>query len=155
MSVAPESQSSSQYLSSSHSSINQSKKASSEISKTYKHVSQLYLTRRLAEAYEVLQPVIKPSVVSHDGHQSDDDGLSLAPIAIATTSQRIKIWSLFAALMNAILDLGNEQGKQEFGQKQYREIVRLVQNGDIWEQVVQDGYRGREASVDAEVVYNL
>jgi hypothetical protein len=93
--------------------------------------------------------------VSHDAQPTDDEGLALAPIAIATTSQRIKIWSLFAALMNAILDLGNEQGKQEFGQKQYREILRLVQSGDIWEQVVQDGYRGREASVDAEVVYNL
>jgi hypothetical protein len=154
MSIGSESQSSSQYLSSSHSSLNPSKKASSEISKTYKHTSQLYLTRRLAEAYEALQPVIKTPVQT-DGHQSDDDAPILAPIATATTSQRIKTWSLYAALLNAIVDLGNEEGKQEFGQKLYREIVRLVQSGDVWDQVVQQGYRGREDSVDAEVVYNL
>ena len=154
MSIGPESQSSSQYLSSSHSSINQSKKASSEISKTYKHASQLYLTRRLAEAYEALQSVIKPSVQTN-GHQSDEDVPPLAPIATATTSQRIKTWSLYATLLNAILDLGSEDGKSEFGQKLYREIVRLVQTSEVWEQVVQDGYRGRESSVDAEVVYNL
>ena len=154
MSVEPESQSSSQYLSSSHSSLNHSKKASSEISKTYKHASQLYLTRRLAEAYEAVQPVIKPSL-QVNGHQSEDEATPLAPIATATTSQRIKTWSLYAALLNAILDLGSEEGKQEFGQKLYRDIVRLVQTSEVWDQVVQDGYRGRESSVDAEVVYNL
>ena len=154
MSTDPDSQSSSQYLSSSHSSLNQSKRQSSEISKTYKHASQLYLTRRLAEAYEALQPVIKRPEHAN-GDQSEDHLPPLAPIATATTSQRIKTWSLYATLLNAVLDLGNEEGKSEFGQKQYRDIVRLVQSSDIWEQVVQNGYRGREASVDAEVVYNL
>lgn len=154
MSPDPDSQSSSQYLSSSHSSLNQSKRQSSEISKTYKQASQLYLTRRLAEAYEALQPVIKRPEQAN-GTQSDDDHPLLAPIATATTSQRIKIWSLYASLLNAILDLGTEEGKSEFGQKQYREIVRVVQSSEVWEQVVQEGYRGREASVDAEVVYNL
>lgn len=154
MSIGSDSQSNSQYLSSSHSSLNQSKKASSEISKTYKHVSQLYLTRRLAEAYEALQPVIKPPTQTN-GHDAEDDAPVLAPIATASTSQRIKTWSLYAALVNAIVDLGNDEGKQELGQKLYRDIVRLVQTGEIWDQVVQDGYRGREASVDAEVVYNL
>ena len=154
MSTDPESQSSSQYLSSSHSSFSQSKRQSSEISKTYKHASQLYLTRRLAEAYEALQPVIRPSEQAN-GHHSDEDLPPLAPIATATTSQRIKIWSLYATLLNAILDLGSEEGKSEFGQKQYREIVRLVQSSEVWNEVVKDGYGGREASVDAEVVYNL
>jgi hypothetical protein len=154
MSIGPDSQSSSQYLSSSHSSINRSKKASSEISKTYKHASQLFLTRRLAEAYEALEPVIKqPSQAN--GNHSDEDTPVIAPIATAATSQRIKIWSLYATLLDAAVDLGNELGKQEFGQKLYRDLVRQVQSSDVWEQVVQDGYQGREASVDAEVVYNL
>lgn len=155
MSFGTESQSESQYLSSSHSSLNSSKKASSEIAKTYKHASQLYLTRRLFEAYETLQSVIKaPS--QQNGHAShEDDGPLLAPIATASTSQRIKTWSLYAALLNAAIDLGSEEGAHEFGQKQYRDILKLVQNGDVWEAVVQDGYRGREDSVDAEVVYNM
>lgn len=155
MSTEGQSPSGSQYLSSSRSSLNASKRSSSEISKTYKHASQLYLTRRLHEAYETILPVIKPPKQAN-GHVNDEDETpALAPIASATTSQRIKIWSLYAALLNAVVDLGSEAGKQEFGQKLYREIVRIVQTGDVWEQVVQDGYQGREASVDAEVVYNL
>lgn len=156
MSFGTDSQSNSQYLSSSQGSLNtSSKRASSEISKTYKHASQLYLTRRLAEAYEALQPVIRPPQQQNGHTQTEDDGLVLAPIATATTSQRIKTWSLYAALLNAAVDLGSEEGTKEFGQKQYREILSLVQKGDVWERVVQDGYRGREDSVDAEVVYNL
>jgi hypothetical protein len=58
-------------------------------------------------------------------------------------------------LLNSIVDLGDAEGRQIFGSKEYRELKRQVQNGDIWEQVVRDGYQGREGSVDAEVVYNL
>jgi hypothetical protein len=155
MSFGDESQSASQYLSSSHSSLNASKKASSEISKIYRHASQLYLTRRLAEAYEVLQSVIEPPAPQQNGHAEHDEGPILAPIATASTSQRIKTWSLYAALLNAAIDLGSEEGAREFGQQRYRKLLKLVQNGDVWEQVVQDGYRGREDSVDAEVVYNI
>lgn len=90
-----------------------------------------------------------------NGNHSDEDMPVIAPIATAATSQRIKIWSLYATLLDAAVDLGNELGKQEFGQKLYRDLVRQVQSSDVWEQVVQDGYQGREASVDAEVVYNL
>jgi hypothetical protein len=155
MSFGTESQSNSQYLSSSQSSLSTSKKASSEIARTYKHASQLYLTRRLCEAYEALLTVIKPPVEQngHTGHE--DDSPALALIATASTSQRIKTWSLYAALLNAAIDLGSEEGAREFGQKQYRDILKLVQIGEVWEQVVQDGYRGREDSLDAEVVYNI
>lgn len=149
MSIGTDSQSSSQHLSSSVSSLNQSKKSSSEISKIYKHASQLFLTRRLFEAYEALQPIITPSTKARP-----DDSPALAPIATATTSQRIKIWSLYVTLLNSVVELGQEEGKQSFG-REYRDIVRKVQNGDIWTQVVKDGYQGREDSVDAEVVYNL
>ncbi|KIX93194.1 uncharacterized protein Z520_11048 [Fonsecaea multimorphosa CBS 102226] len=151
MSIGTDSQSSSRDLSSSISSLNQSsKRTSSEISKIYKHASQLFLTRRLLEAYEALQPVIAPP-----SQNRPDDSPALAPIATATTSQRIKIWSLYVTLLNSIVDLGYEEGKQLFGSKEYKEIVRRVQHGEIWEQVVKDGYQGREGSVDAEVVYNL
>jgi hypothetical protein len=57
--------------------------------------------------------------------------------------------------MNSIVDLGTEQGKRDFGQNEYRALVAKVRDGEIWEQIVRDGYNGREGSVDAEVVYNL
>ena len=133
--------------------------STSEISKVYKHTSQLYLTRRVAECYEALLPVVRsPSKAdqTNGNHSaSEDDSQSRAPIALASTSQRIKIWSLYAALLNVIIELGDEEGKRDFGSKQYREIVRNVQSGEVWEQVVKEGYMGRESSVDAEVVYNL
>lgn len=151
MSIGTDSQSSSQHLSTSVSSLNPSgKRASSEISKIYKHASQLFLTRRLVEAHEALQPVITPP-----GQTRPDDSPALAPIATATTSQRIKIWSLYVTLLNSIVDVGSEEGRQLFGQREYRDIVRGVQGGDVWAQVVKDGYQGREGAVDAEVVYNL
>lgn len=155
MSLATDSSSSSQYLSSSQSSLRESKRASSEISKTYKHASQLYLTRRLAESYEVIQPIIKPPTKSEDDTTDGDEPAPTAPIALASTSHRIKIWSLYITLLNAMVDLGPEEGRSLFGSKEYGVVVRGVQNGDIWEQVVRDGYQGREGSVDAEVVYNL
>lgn len=149
MSIDSESPSSTQLLSSSQSSLN-GKKSSSEISKIYKHASQLFLTRRLVEAYEALKPVVTPP-----GTVRPDDSPAQAPIATATTSQRIKIWSLYVTLLNSIIDLGYEEGKEQFGAREYNDIVRRVQSGDVWEQVVRDGYQGREGSVDAEVVYNL
>jgi hypothetical protein len=113
------------------------------------------LTRRLVEAYEALQAIIKPAQESNGYSHHEEESTPLAPIASASTSQRIKVWSLYATLLNAIVELNGEDGKQEFGQKLYRDILRQVQSGDIWEQVIKDGYRGREESVDAEVVYNL
>lgn len=155
MSVGAESLSDSQYLSSSQSSLIASKRTSSEISKTYKHASQLYLTRRLAEAYEALQPVIKPPQKTDDNSHATDEPTPLAIIALASTSHRIKIWSLYITLLNAIVDLGPDEGRKDFGSKAYGQLVRAVQTGDVWDQVVRDGYQGREGSVDAEVVYNL
>jgi hypothetical protein len=154
MSIGSDSPGASQSLSTSISSLPSSKKASSEISRTYKHASQLYLTRQLAEAYEVLQPVIEPPKTTEDEVQNDDEHTRLAPIASAGNSQRIKIWSLYVTLLNAIVDLGSDEGRRDFG-KEYNNILRNVQSGGIWEQVVRNGYQGREGSVDAEVVYNL
>ena len=155
MSTATHSLSNSEYLSSSQSSLGPSKKASSEISKTYKEALQLFLTRRLSEALSVLQPVITPPTQTNDNANGDDDASSLAPIATATQSQRIKVWSLYVTLMNSIVDLGDDEGRRDFGQKEYKALVAKVRDGEIWEQVIRDGYNGREGSVDAEVVYNL
>lgn len=125
-------------------------------SKTYKKASQLYLTRRLPESLASLQPIITvPSW--QDDHQTNGDysAAAVAPIATAPSTWRIKVWNLYITLLSAIVDLGAEEGKSQFGQKEWKAIATQVREGGIWETVVQAGYRGREGSVDAEVVYNL
>jgi hypothetical protein len=123
-------------------------------SKTYKKASQLYLTRRLPEALESLQPIITPSV-SKDDTNNADNTTPVAPIATAAGTWRIKVWNLYITLLSAIVDLGAEEGKKQFGLKEWKSIASQVRDGAIWETVVEVGYQGREGSVDAEVVYNL
>lgn len=65
------------------------------------------------------------------------------------------MWNLYITLLSAIVDLGAEEGKKQFGQKEWKAIASQVREGGIWETVVKVGYQGREGSVDAEVVYNL
>jgi hypothetical protein len=147
--------SNSQHLSSSISSLSPGRKPSSEISKAYKHASQLYLTRRFPESLSILEPIVTP-VLQSNGHNDDDREASReAPIAAATTTQRIKVWVLYITLLNSIADLGQDEGKRCFGHPRYRDMVARVRNGEIWEVVLRDGYSGEEGSVDAEVVYNL
>ncbi|KAJ6061962.1 uncharacterized protein N7446_006082 [Penicillium canescens] len=124
-------------------------------SKTYKKASQLYLTRRLPEALASLQPIITPSAPQEDQHTNGDSSTSVAPIATAASTWRIKVWNLYITLLSAIVDLGAEEGKKQFGQKEWKGIASQVREGGIWETVVEVGYQNREGSVDAEVVYNL
>ncbi|CAI7577898.1 unnamed protein product [Penicillium viridicatum] len=123
-------------------------------SKTYKKASQLYLTRRLPEALTNLQPIITPST-SEDQHTNGENSTPVAPIATAAGTWRIKVWNLYITLLSAIVDLGAEEGKKQFGQKEWKAIASQVREGAIWETVVEVGYQGHEGSVDAEVVYNL
>jgi hypothetical protein len=123
-------------------------------SKTYKKASQLYLTRRLPEALANLQPLITPSA-PEDQHTNGDSSTPVAPIATAAGTWRIKVWNLYITLLSAIVDLGAEEGKKQFGLKDWKSIASQVREGAIWETVVDVGYRGHEGSVDAEVVYNL
>lgn len=122
-------------------------------SRTYKKASQLYLTRRLHESLTALEPVITPSQVPDDLYVNGD--ASTSPIAAAPSTWRIKVWNLYITLLSAIVDLGPEEGRKLFGQKEWKAVSSQVRDGGIWETVVQTGYRGLEGSVDAEVVYNL
>lgn len=131
------------------------RKPSPDISKAYKHASQLFVTRRFPEAFSVLEPIITPAQQANGFKDSNEDSQSQTAIALATTTQRIKVWSLYITLLNSIVDLGYDEGKRSFGQNRYKEIVNCVRSGDIWDTIVRDGYAGREGSVDAEVVYNL
>jgi hypothetical protein len=136
-------------------SLPSAKRSSPEISKAYKHASQLFLTRSFAEALRILEPIVASLPrLSRRGDEFDDPG-SEAPIATATKSQRIKVWVLYITLLSSIIDLGQDEGKRRFGEAGYNEIVRQVHTGEIWDIVVRDGYGGREGSVDTEVVNNL
>ncbi|KAJ2993278.1 hypothetical protein NUW58_g1887 [Xylaria curta] len=123
----------------------------SQISKTYRQASQLFLTRRLPEALSTLLPLITPSTEG-----SDVNGLTEpAPVVRASRATRIKVWSLYLTILNAILELDSEEGKEAFGSQEWRALCQKVRNGDVWEEVVQFGYHGIEGDVDSDVVINL
>lgn len=124
-------------------------------SKTYKKASQLFLTRRLVESLASLQPIITVPTTQDDQHTNGDNSPPVAPIATAPATWRIKVWNLYITLLSAIVDLGAEEGPKQFGQKEWKSIATQVREGAIWETVVQIGYRGREGSVNPEVVNNL
>jgi len=133
-----------------------SRRGTSILSKTYKEASTLYLTRRLTEALQILEPFVSTPKTATEDEQSDEQQSSLIPpIAQASRSTRIKFWSLYLTLLNAIIELGPEEGKNQFGSTLWRRIVAKVRDGSIWEEVTQAGYGGREGSVDADVVSNL
>lgn len=120
----------------------------------YKQASDLFLTRRLTEALSILQPVIVQPLANHADLETEREP---EPTIISSASRnvRIKIWSLYLTLLNAIIELGPEEGKLSFGSKVWKDIVNKVQDGSIWEEVVQVGYGGFEGNVDDEVVINL
>ncbi|KAI1816804.1 hypothetical protein GGS20DRAFT_536259 [Poronia punctata] len=128
-----------------------SRVAPSQISKTYRQASQLFLTRRLPEALSTVLPLITPSTEG-----SEADGLTEpAPVVRASRSTRIKVWTLYLTILNAILELDPQEGKDAFGTQEFRTLCHKVRDGDVWEEVVQFGYHGVEGDVDSEVVINL
>jgi solute carrier family 10 (sodium/bile acid cotransporter), member 7 len=126
-------------------------------SQTYKSASQLFLTRRLQESLNTLAPIVTTPATSDDVQiaNGDSNTSTLASIAFASSNVRIKVWNLYITLLSNIIDLGPEEGKIEFGQKEWKALVAKVRDGSIWEEIVQTGYQGLEGSVDADVIYNL
>ncbi|KFY14263.1 hypothetical protein V491_06109, partial [Pseudogymnoascus sp. VKM F-3775] len=145
--------SSSQLLSASMASSTSSRHGSSQISKIYRQSSTLFLTRRLPESLSTIIPVITaPTTTDSNGNVSVVDQ---APIAKSSRTTRIKVWSLYLTILNAIVELDGEEGKAAFGTQEWRNLVTKVRDGIVWEEVVQNGYRGVEGDVDADVVINL
>lgn len=140
----------SQGLSSSVGSISSPRKARSEISKVYKQAEALFVTRRFPEALSSIEPLI---TVLH--RPNDEATADVAPIARASPKSRIKVWSFYLTLLNAIAELGPETGKKEFGGREWRNLVAKAQDGTIWDEVVDIGYGGIEGNVDPDVVFNL
>ncbi|KAI9166798.1 Serine/threonine-protein kinase haspin [Paramyrothecium foliicola] len=120
---------------------------SSHISKTYRQASTLFLTRRLPEALTTLIPLITPPATADDGE--------LAPVAKSSRTTRVKVWSLYLTILNAVIELEAEEGKNAFGTQEWRALCSKVRDGNVWEDVVRNGYHGVEGDVDPDVVINL
>ncbi|KAK3953586.1 hypothetical protein QBC32DRAFT_323387 [Pseudoneurospora amorphoporcata] len=132
--------------------------SSSSISKAYRQASTLFLTRRLPEALSTVLPLITPSPSESATPGDVASGAAAfdpAPVAKASRSTRIKVWSLYLTILNAILDLNSDEGKDAFGTQEWRALCNKVREGEVWEEVVRNGYHGSEGDVDADVVINL
>ncbi|KAL8789023.1 MAG: hypothetical protein Q9195_007043 [Heterodermia aff. obscurata] len=145
--------STSRFLGSSIESLSPSRNVTSRTSKTYKQARDLFLTRRLPEAYSAIQSLVNVPAVSDESPESDDP--RVAPIATASRGQRIKVWSLYLTLLNAINELGPQEGEAQFGNKEWSRLTSKASDSSIWSEVVQNGYGGVEGNLDADVVVNL
>lgn len=134
---------------SSLSSSNSARPTPSHVSKTYRQSSSLFLTRRLPEALSTILPLITPHSASADGVTEP------APVAKSSRNTRIKVWTLYIAILNAVAALEPDEGKAAFGTQEWRSLCSRVRDGDVWEEVVQSGYHGVEGDVDSDVVINL
>lgn len=119
----------------------------SQVSKTYRQASTLFLTRRLPESLSTLLPLITPPEPAENGDP--------APVARSSRTTRIKVWSLYLTIMNAIIELEPEEGKDAFGAQDWKALCSKVREGQIWEDVVKNGYHGIEGDVDSDVIINL
>jgi hypothetical protein len=131
-----------------------SRQCPSQISRIYRQASTLFLTRRLPESLSTILPIIISPSCDLDLNVNAP-GNEPAPISSASRTTRIKIWSLYLTILNAIVELDSEEGKQTFGVREWRAIVTKVRDGDVWDEVIKNGYRGVEGNVDSEVVINL
>lgn len=144
----------SRLLGSSVGSISSPRKAKSEISKVYKQAEALFVTRRFSEALACIEPLITVPPSENDAYD-DEATPDVAPIARASSKSRVKVWSFYLTLLNAIAELGSEDGKKEIGGREWRNLVAKAQDGSIWDEVINIGYGGVEGNVDADVVFNL
>ncbi|KAI8942046.1 hypothetical protein NX059_000150 [Plenodomus lindquistii] len=150
----------SRYLSSSLSSLSASRQQSSQIAKAYRQAAQLFLTRRLPEALSTIEPIITPPPPHDDdahAHANAQNGhvVGYAPIANASRGTRVKVWSFYLTFLNAVVELGAEEGKHAFGTTRWKQLVSKCRDGSVWDEVVKDGYAGAEGDVDTDVVINL
>ncbi|KAF8470197.1 hypothetical protein BDZ91DRAFT_720127 [Kalaharituber pfeilii] len=108
------------------------------ISRTYKTCTNLFLTRRLPEALATLQPVVAESA---------------NPRSKVSRSLRIKVWSLYFAILDAAAKMGSEEGKKLWGAAEWRKIVQKIRTAKVWDEAV-EAYTS-EGRVDADVVIAL
>ncbi|KAF2674230.1 hypothetical protein BT63DRAFT_419533 [Microthyrium microscopicum] len=142
-------------------SLSSSRHQSSQVAKTYRQAANLFLTRRFPEALSTIEPIItvqpSDSGPSQNGNGADHiaQQAAVAPVAYASKTTRIKIWSFWLTFLHQVVDLGPEEGKHAFGTTKWKALVSKARDGAVWDDVVRDGYGGVEGSVDADVVVSL
>ncbi|KAF2448709.1 hypothetical protein P171DRAFT_518189 [Karstenula rhodostoma CBS 690.94] len=146
---------SSRNLGASVSSLSSSRQHSQHLAKAYRQAAQLFLTRRLPEALSTIEPIITPPAQEDANGAPDADFAGYAPIATASRGTRVKVWSFYLTFLNAVVELGAEEGKLAFGSTRWKQLVSKCRDGSVWDDVARDGYAGVEGDVDAEVVVNL
>lgn len=133
-----------------------SSRHTSHMTKTYRQASTLFLTRRLPEALSTVLPLVTPPAGGLPGSdQAGEVSGDPAPVAEASRSMRVKVWSLYLTILNAIVELEPDDGKDAFGSQEWRGLCAKVREGAIWDEVARNGYHGVEADVDSDVVINL
>nr|POE79571.1 hypothetical protein CFP56_07636 [Quercus suber] len=140
----------SRYLSTSLSNLSRSRSTNTFIVRAYRQATQLYLTRQFKDALEVLETIILPNS-SADTDTDEDE----APIAQSSRGTRTKVWVFYLSIINAIIELGPEEGRTIFGIARWQQIASKAREGTVWDEIVHNGYNGNEGDVDADVVVNL
>ena len=108
------------------------------VSRVYRAATSLFLTRRLPDALSALQPIIADSV---------------SPRVRCSRTLRIKVWSLYFAILDATTKMGPEEGKKVWGAQEWRRIVSRVRSGAIWNEAIQT--YGEEGRLDGDIVNTL
>ena len=146
-------------LISSTSSLGSQSPSSPSVTRAFKQANQLFLTRQISESLDVLELLFEqspPSSDSADNESGHDSRVPQpAPIASASRTARIRVWSLYISILNEICQLDPETGKATFGAARWKALVSKAHDAEIWEEVVQVGFSGVEGSVDADIVINL
>lgn len=118
-----------------------------ELSRIYRSAASSFLTRRYDVAFSSLEPAVSPS--------SESNVRSAAAIHMAPKSLRVKLWCLYTTLVHVIIVKHLRDGQHFIGGEEWMTLLRKVQQGTIWDEVVMVGYLGAKEDVDLEVVINL
>lgn len=104
----------------------------SAIQTAFQRSTTLFLTRRLPPALETLHPVLPYTNK-------------------CVRSLRVKIWSTYFAILDAVLKLEGPEGKDAFGSlRSWREVKNRVRKAKIWEELL--GTYGDVGRAEIEIV---
>jgi len=137
-----------------HSLLEPTQLSKKKISREYDLAQGYFSSKQFREAYDTLEALISPPKPK-GGDAEDEASTGKPPIATAKSSLRVKVWVLYFKLLDALIGSGPNEGVVEFGRDKWREITSSVLDSTIWNQVLQDGYGGTLANVEAEVVWDL
>lgn len=147
---------SSSFITSSISSLSSAWNQPPNVARVYKQAFQLFITRRTSEALEVLQPILQPAdSIDNSADRAIEEQHERAPVALASKNARVKVWNLYISILNSALEMGSGEGKRQFGAAAWMKLASKTRDGQVWAEVVQNGYDGKEGQVDPEVVASL